>query len=82
MEEINCNLPNDTFDTEEWKRIEDNCKKYHHLDNNDDLQKLITEDEQTLVKYGITFQQLDDLFTKIKYHFNHASNIILTDEQV
>jgi len=69
--EINCNIPNDKLDDNEWKRIEEQCKSQKHIDKNDDIKKIIAEDEKTLEKLGITFQQLKDFFRKIKLRFAH-----------
>lgn len=67
--QINCNLSNDIFNDEEWERIQMTCRKKKHIGKNDSLRELIKTDEQKLSNNGITFEQLNNFFEKIKYHF-------------
>lgn len=74
MDTINCNLSNDVIDDTEWSRIERQCKNQHHIDPSCDLKLLIANDEATVVRHGITFDQLDKFFNKIRKHFDKKIN--------
>jgi hypothetical protein len=71
---INCNESNDVITTDEFNEIELCCKKQNHIQETDSLQSIIKTDEDTLVSLGITFEQLEDFFEKIKFHFAHYAN--------
>ena len=43
---MTCNLENDKLDSEEFKRIEQQCKIQKHIDINEDLMKLIEDDQE------------------------------------
>lgn len=67
---------------EEYLRIENLCKKQKHIADDDNLNVIISEDEQTLEELGITFKQLEDFFEKLMYHFSKGNEILLTNDQI
>jgi hypothetical protein len=71
---INCNESNDVITADEFYRIELCCKKQNHIQETDSLQSIIKTDEETLTSLGITFEQLENFFEKIKFHFAHYAN--------
>jgi hypothetical protein len=71
---INCNHENLLLESDEWSRIEGQCKKQKHICESDDLKTIIENDERTVREYGITFDQLSDFFDKVKYHYYKKIN--------
>jgi hypothetical protein len=68
-----CNIANIQLDDKEWVRIENKCKDQRHISNDDDLKSIIKIDEKILQDCDITFEQIEDLFEKIRYHFDTSS---------
>lgn len=85
IHKINCNIPNNELDEKEWERINKCCINQKHIGENDDLQNIIDTDKKTLQSHGITFEQLNNFFSKIKYHFykrlNDNKKYKLTDNE-
>jgi hypothetical protein len=76
-----CNKSNDDLDAAEWSRIEDACRAHSHIAPDENLQELIAADEHAVASRGITFEQLRDFFSKLKYHFWNALACDLSDEE-
>lgn len=51
------------------ERIESQCKNKKHIGEKDNLKNIIETDEKILQSHGITFDQLQNFFEKIRYHF-------------
>lgn len=68
MTTINCNHSNDTFNDNEWNRIQAQCIKQKHIKPNDNLKQIIKTDEETLANLCITFDQLKDFFFVFKLY--------------
>ena len=83
--DVECNYSTDLLSAIEIERIEKKCKQQRHIDDTDKLFAQINADEQVLASYGITFNQLEKFFEKIKYHFykavrNHKDHTLTSEE--
>lgn len=56
-----------------WNEIETRCINQHHLFEGENLNEIIKKDEDKLASYGITFDQLKQLFDTIRQSTSHKN---------
>ncbi|ARF08381.1 hypothetical protein Catovirus_1_431 [Catovirus CTV1] len=69
---MTCNLENDKLDSEEFKRIEQQCKIQKHIDINEDLMKLIEDDQEIINKRGLDMKDIKNYLEKLLIHISLA----------
>jgi hypothetical protein len=79
--EIKCNVSNCQFDETEWKRISEVCKSHHHIGQDDDVKDIIMRDEERMIVYGITFEQLEKFFDKVESHYENNEKTKISDTE-
>lgn len=68
-----------SYNHEQINEIEQKCKIYKHLGEEENLSDIISQDKEYLDTNKITIKQIKDLFEKIKYHMDYNIDTILED---
>lgn len=81
---VNCNISNNQIDETEWSRIDDVCKSHHHIGQNESIKDIIERNEERLAAHGITFDQLEKFFDKLRNHYenNEKTKISESDAEL